>query len=140
MPRGQHENEAGAQFCEEGAPALALAHPVLPGRVEPPSRFAEVATPRPSSRLLTKLRKGRAQRGTGDLNHPFERAIELQDQKDCSGHRQCTIDNPALSPTASLELYLNPLYVSDAAWRTQTVLLALLTAVLAAAVAARGTS
>jgi adenylate cyclase len=45
------------------------------------------------------------------------------------------VDIPALSPTASLELYLNPHYVSDAAWRTQTVLLALLTAVLAAAVA-----
>ena len=45
------------------------------------------------------------------------------------------IDKPGLSPTASLELYLNPHYVSDAAWRTQTVLLALLTAVLAAAVA-----
>src|SRR4029453_5540994 len=45
------------------------------------------------------------------------------------------IDKPGLSPTAALELYLNPHYVSDAAWRTQTVLLALLTAVLAAAVA-----
>src|SRR5215813_3795356 len=45
------------------------------------------------------------------------------------------IDKPGLSPIASLELYLDPLYVSDAAWRTQTVLLALLTAVLAAAVA-----
>src|SRR2546427_3457392 len=45
------------------------------------------------------------------------------------------IDMPRLSPTGSLELYLDPHYVSDAAWRTQTVLLALLTAVLAAAVA-----
>jgi adenylate cyclase len=45
------------------------------------------------------------------------------------------IDMPGLSPTGSLELYLDPHYVSDAAWRTQTVLLALLTAVLAAAVA-----
>jgi adenylate cyclase len=45
------------------------------------------------------------------------------------------IDLPGLSPTASLELYLDPHYVSDAAWRTQTVLLALLTVVLAAAVA-----
>ena len=45
------------------------------------------------------------------------------------------IDKPGLSPTGSLDLYLDPHYVSDAAWRTQTVLLALLTAVLAAAVA-----
>ena len=45
------------------------------------------------------------------------------------------IDKPGLSPTSSLELYLDPHYVSDAAWRTQTILLALLTAVLAAAVA-----
>ena len=45
------------------------------------------------------------------------------------------IDMPGLGPRASLELYLDPHYVSDAAWRTQTVLLALLTAVLAAAVA-----
>ena len=45
------------------------------------------------------------------------------------------IDKPGLSPTGSLELYLDPHYVSDVAWRTQTVLLALLTAVLAAVVA-----
>ena len=45
------------------------------------------------------------------------------------------IDLPGLSPTGSLELYLDPHYVSDAAWRTQTVLLALLTALLAASVA-----
>ena len=45
------------------------------------------------------------------------------------------IDKPWLGPTRSLELYLDPHYVSDAAWHTQTVLLALLTAVLAAAVA-----
>ncbi len=45
------------------------------------------------------------------------------------------IDMSGLSPTAALELYLDPHYVSDAAWRTQTVLLALLTAVLAATVA-----
>ena len=45
------------------------------------------------------------------------------------------VDKPGLSPTGSLELYLDPHYVSDAAWRTQTVLLALLTAVLAAVVA-----
>jgi len=45
------------------------------------------------------------------------------------------IDLPGLSPTGSLELYLDPHYVSDPAWRTQTVLLALLTVVLAAAVA-----
>src|SRR5207245_10992789 len=35
----------------------------------------------------------------------------------------------------SIELYLGPHYVSDGEWRTQPVLLALLTAVLAAAVA-----
>jgi adenylate cyclase len=45
------------------------------------------------------------------------------------------IDQPALSPTRSLGVYLNPHYVSDAAWRTETALLALITAVLAAAVA-----
>jgi adenylate cyclase len=45
------------------------------------------------------------------------------------------IDKPWLSPTGSLAVYLNPHYVSDAAWRTQTVLLLLLTVVLAAAVA-----
>jgi adenylate cyclase len=45
------------------------------------------------------------------------------------------IDKPGLSPTGSLALFLDPLYVSDAAWRTQTVLLLLLTAVLATAVA-----
>ncbi len=45
------------------------------------------------------------------------------------------LDKPGLSPTGSLALFLHPLYVSDAAWRTQTVLLILLTAVLAAAVA-----
>jgi len=44
------------------------------------------------------------------------------------------IDKPGLSQAGSLEFYLDPRYVSDAAWRTQTVLLALLTAVLAAAV------
>ena len=45
------------------------------------------------------------------------------------------IDTLGLGPTRSLALYLDPHYVSDAAWHTQTVLLALLTAVLAAAVA-----
>lgn len=45
------------------------------------------------------------------------------------------LDTPGLSPTGALALFLNPLYVSDTAWRTQTVLLLLLTAVLAAAVA-----
>jgi adenylate cyclase len=45
------------------------------------------------------------------------------------------INKPGMSPTGALELYLDPHYVSDAAWRTQTVLLALLTVVLAAAVA-----
>ena len=45
------------------------------------------------------------------------------------------IDTPGLSPTGSLALYLDPRFVSDAAWRTQTVLLLLLTLVLAAAVA-----
>jgi len=44
------------------------------------------------------------------------------------------IDTPGLSPTGSLALYLDPRFVSDAAWRTQTVLLLLLTLVLAAAV------
>jgi adenylate cyclase len=45
------------------------------------------------------------------------------------------IDTPGLSPAGSLALYLDPRFVSDAAWRTQTVLLLLLTLVLAAAVA-----
>jgi len=45
------------------------------------------------------------------------------------------IDKPGLSPTGSLAIYLDPRYVSDAAWRAQTVLLLLLTAMLAAAVA-----
>lgn len=49
--------------------------------------------------------------------------------------RGSLIDQPGLSPTGSLELYLDPHYVSAPAWRTQTLLLALLTAVLAAAVA-----
>ena len=44
------------------------------------------------------------------------------------------IDTPGLSPTGSLALYLDPRFVSDAAWRTQTVLLLLLTLILAAAV------
>ena len=30
------------------------------------------------------------------------------------------IQRPGLSPTSSLALYLDPRYVSDAAWRTQT--------------------
>ncbi len=42
---------------------------------------------------------------------------------------------PGASPTGSLALFLDPYYVSNAAWRTQTVLLVLLTTVLAAAVA-----
>jgi len=45
------------------------------------------------------------------------------------------IDTPGLSPAGSLALYLDPRFVSDAAWRTQTVILLLLTLVLAAAVA-----
>src|SRR3989449_112150 len=45
------------------------------------------------------------------------------------------IGTPGLSPTGSLAVYLDPRFVSDAAWRTQTVLLLLLTLVLAAAVA-----
>ncbi|PWU19049.1 MAG: hypothetical protein C5B48_14095 [Candidatus Rokuibacteriota bacterium] len=45
------------------------------------------------------------------------------------------IDKPGLSPAVSLTLYLDPHYVSDAAWRTQTVLLALLTITVVAAVA-----
>ncbi len=44
------------------------------------------------------------------------------------------IQTPGLSPTASLALYLDPRYVSNAAWRTQTVILLLLTLVLATAV------
>src|SRR6266567_8533809 len=44
------------------------------------------------------------------------------------------IVTPGLSPAGSLSLYLDPRFVSDAAWRTQTVLLLLLTLVLAAAV------
>jgi adenylate cyclase len=43
--------------------------------------------------------------------------------------------NPGLGPTASLALFLDPHYVSVVSWRTQTVLLLLLTAVLATAVA-----
>ena len=43
--------------------------------------------------------------------------------------------NPGLSPAASLALFLDPHFVSVRAWRTQTVLLLLLTAVLATAVA-----
>jgi adenylate cyclase len=42
---------------------------------------------------------------------------------------------PGLSPIGSLALFLDPRYVSVGAWRTQTVLLSLLTAVLATAVA-----
>jgi adenylate cyclase len=45
------------------------------------------------------------------------------------------IDAPGFSPAGSLSLYLDPRFVSDAAWRTQTVLLLLLTLVLVAAVA-----
>jgi len=44
------------------------------------------------------------------------------------------IDTPGLSPTGSLAMYLDPRFVSNAAWRTQTVLLLLLTLILAAAV------
>jgi adenylate cyclase len=44
------------------------------------------------------------------------------------------IDTPGLSPTGSLAIYLDPHFVSDAAWRTQTVIMLLLTLVLAAAV------
>jgi adenylate cyclase len=43
--------------------------------------------------------------------------------------------NPGLGPTDSLALFLDPHFVSVRAWRTQTVLLLLLTAVLATAVA-----
>ena len=73
-----------AQFCDQRAPPLALAHPFFPG--------GKVAEPLRQGRypLLTKLSKGRAQRGAGDLDHPFERAIELEDKKDRTGHRQCT--------------------------------------------------
>ena len=45
------------------------------------------------------------------------------------------MDNPGLGPAAALALFLDPHYVSLNAWRTQTVLLVLLTATLAAAVA-----
>ena len=45
------------------------------------------------------------------------------------------IDQPGLAPTGALDLYLDPRYVSVAAWQTQTVLLLVLTAALAAAVA-----
>jgi adenylate cyclase len=45
------------------------------------------------------------------------------------------MNNPGLSPTGSLALFLDPHYVSVNAWRTQTVLLLLVTAVLATAVA-----
>jgi class 3 adenylate cyclase len=44
------------------------------------------------------------------------------------------IDRRGVSPTGLLALYLDPRFVSDAAWRTQTVLLLLLTLILAAAV------
>src|SRR3989475_4310174 len=44
------------------------------------------------------------------------------------------IDRPGLSATGSLAMYLDPRFVSDAAWRTQTVLLLLLTLILAVAV------
>jgi adenylate cyclase len=43
--------------------------------------------------------------------------------------------NPGLGPAASLALFLDPHYVSVVSWRTQTVLLLLLTAILATAVA-----
>lgn len=36
------------------------------------------------------------------------------------------IDTPGLSPAGSLAVYLDPRFVSDAAWRTQTLLLLLL--------------
>src|SRR6266851_999419 len=42
------------------------------------------------------------------------------------------IDRRGVSPTGLLALYLDPRFVSDTAWRTQTVLLLLLTLVLAA--------
>lgn len=45
------------------------------------------------------------------------------------------IDRRGLSPSGSLALYLDPRFVSDTAWRTETVLLLVLTLVLAAAVA-----
>src|SRR5262249_33060467 len=45
------------------------------------------------------------------------------------------IDHSWVGPVSSLAIYLDPYYVSDAAWRMQTVLLVLLTAVLATAVA-----
>src|SRR5262245_35965689 len=45
------------------------------------------------------------------------------------------MNHPGLGPTGSLALFLDPHYVSVNAWRTQTVLLLLLTAVLATAVA-----
>jgi hypothetical protein len=38
---------------------------------------------------MTQELKGFAERGTGDLNHPFERPVHLQDQKDRAGHGQC---------------------------------------------------
>jgi len=43
--------------------------------------------------------------------------------------------NPGLGATASLALFLDPHYVSVTSWRTQTVLLLLVTAILATAVA-----
>jgi adenylate cyclase len=45
------------------------------------------------------------------------------------------IQTPGLSPTGSLAIYLDPRFVSDAAWRTQTMILLLLTLVLATVVA-----
>ena len=45
------------------------------------------------------------------------------------------IDNPWHPQNGSLAFYLDPYYVSNATWRAQTVLLVLLTTVLAAAVA-----
>jgi len=38
--------------------------------------------------LLAKLSQGRTQRGAGDLKEAFERAVELEDQKDRTGNRQ----------------------------------------------------
>src|SRR5262249_57220803 len=39
--------------------------------------------------LLAQLSEGRAQRGTGDLDQPLERPVELQDQKQRAGNREC---------------------------------------------------
>src|SRR5262249_41141682 len=38
---------------------------------------------------LAQLSEGRAQRGTGDLDQPLERPVELQDQKKRAGNREC---------------------------------------------------